>query len=90
MWATWPIAAAEPALLPRHDGDLRPEAIERERSANAPDISPHPTWLSGFGLYAALTLIPFLYLLQKERLTYVDMTWGEWLWRQISHITRIV
>ena len=48
------------------------------------------SWLSGFGLYAALTLVPFLYLLQKERLAHANITWGEWLWLLIGHITRIM
>ena len=48
------------------------------------------SWLSGYGLYAAITLVPFLYLLQKERLAYVNLTWAEWLWRQIDQITRIM
>ena len=47
-------------------------------------------WLSGFGLYTALTLVPFLYLLQKERLAHVNMTWTEWLWRQFDYITRLI
>lgn len=43
-----------------------------------------PAWLSGFCLFVALTLIPLLYLFQKERLAYVNMTWGDWILRQIT------
>ncbi len=45
--------------------------------------------IGGFGVLLAITLFFYLVQFQIDRLHFVDMTWGDWLHRQITRMIKL-